>query len=560
MHNPNPFDFVPFAEQPILKRESEFDSMGDLYSGYLELKIKALTPIHIVGWQEPEGEGRKSHFYRQNGEACIPAATIRGCLRAFIEALTAGWVSQANLEYEKKYGGRPPRTNPDGRHVGFRTFEKYPGTGKEPAVDPAYLPKAMEGDDPLLDVASYLFGIVVEKENGKDTEHDALARKSRVWVEDAHIPEKSLDDKHYWTPDISGEAFMGGGKPSASNWWYMQPKEVWQRVIRSFEVAEFIGEKYWGRKFYYHQVPDKCVASYEPRNGNWPYVKNGFCKVNLECIEPSAHSNIFRLYVNGLPRQLLKLLVLSLLPGKNIHHKLGYGKSYGYGSIRYEIKSAMLRKESNEERIPKPLSEMKDEVIDWVNWAWNKEQLKHEKLDTLIDWDALLKLSQILGIQDFASLMFTYPSFPKGFLFSVSKKYQTEIQNGTFSAALRDEFQKRGIELPEAISIEPKYHNQNNRFLGWEITRGTEAGKITLEPDVEAINVYTYQGNFAHPMKFGAFRNQAEGIVNVSQKTSVTPEQARKIAGELFDIKKPIHFRLYQEKSNGWKIIQARKP
>lgn len=560
MHNPNPFDFVPFAEKPILKRESEFDGMGELYSGYLDLRIKSLTPIHVVGYQKPEGNERTSYIYRQDGTACIPAATIRGCLRAFIEALTAGWVSQANTMYDKKFGGRPPRTIPGGRHIGFSTFDTHPGTGKNPAVDPAYQPKSMEGDDPELDVASYLFGIVMEKEKGQDTKHEALARKSRVWVEDAYISEQSLDEILFWLPDISGEAFMGGGKPSASNWWYMQAKEVWQRRIRSFEVAEFIGDEYWGRKFYYHQVPEKCVAYYEPENGNWPYVKNSFCKVNLECVKPGANSNIFRIYVDRLPHKLLLLLVLSLLPGKNIRHKLGYGKSYGYGSIRYEIESAMLRKEDHGGHIPKPLSEMKDKVLDWGSLAWDKERLKQEKIDDLIDWSALKRLAQILGTQGSSKLMFTYPPFPKGFLFSVSKNYQAEIEAGTFSAELRNEFQKRGIELQEAITIEPKYHDQTNRFLRWEITRGAGAGKITLEPDVEAINVYTYQGNFAQPLKFAAFRNKADGIVNVSQKTTVTLPQARKIAGELFGIKKPIHFRVYQEKATGWSIIQARKP
>ena len=48
-HYPNPFDFVPFPLAPILRTEEEFDALGEKLSGYLELEIKALTPVHVVG-------------------------------------------------------------------------------------------------------------------------------------------------------------------------------------------------------------------------------------------------------------------------------------------------------------------------------------------------------------------------------------------------------------------------------------------------------------------------------------------------------------------------------
>ena len=119
-HYPNPFDFVPFPSAPIIRTEGEFDALGEKFSGYLELEIRALMPVHVVGQAEDSTE-RKSFFFRQSGLPCIPASSIRGCLRAFTEALTAGWVSRANPEYPKRYRGR---------HVGFKTFEDYlPASG-----------------------------------------------------------------------------------------------------------------------------------------------------------------------------------------------------------------------------------------------------------------------------------------------------------------------------------------------------------------------------------------------------------------------------------------------
>lgn len=483
MHNPNPFNFVPFADQPLLKTEAEFNDMGELYSGYLELKIKALTPIHVVGYQEPAGNGRKSLMYRQGGEACIPAATIRGCLRSFIEALTAGWVSQATTEYKKEFRKR---------HVGFATFDWHTSKSRrnkyytEPAVNPAYQPQAMEGKNPLLDVASYLFGIVVEKEKGQQSEHDALARKSRVWVEDAYMPNQNLNEQHYWLPDLSGKAFMGGAKPSASNWWYMQPREVWQRNVnfrgRTMPVAEFIGEKFWGRKFYFHQDPEKCVQYYDPQKRNWLYRDaNAFCKVRLECLKPESDTDLFRIYVDRVPKQLLTLLILSLMPGKNIRHKLGYGKAYGYGSVEFTLEHAYLRSEADTQRIPLSLEDKITDVLSWYELAWDREKMEAAAFDpNLIDWQALAKLAQVLGWENAEDLIFTYPPFKTGYF-------------------------ARGIG-------ERDFNN-------------------AVQPDYK-----------------------------LGKSIKTTPEKAISIAVKLSDIKKPIHFQLYQERARGWEIIKSRKP
>lgn len=485
MHKPNPFDFVPFAEKPILRTEEEFNVMGDRYSGYLELRIKALTPVHIVGYQKHVQNGRKSFMYRQNEQTCLPAASIRGCLRSFIEAVTAGWVSQATPVYEK---------NNEDRHVGFSTFETYKKTSMrgieyntKPVVDPVYQPKAMEEENPILDVASYLFGIVVEKEKDKGATHDALARKSKIWIEDAYIQSEEIEGSKYWLPDIAGDAFMGGAKPSISNWWYMQPQEVWQRNVRLpsgriLPVAEFIGEKYWGRKFYYHQNPGKCVTYYHPQKHKWSYRHtNHFTKVGLEIFKRNSNTDSFRIYVDRVPKKLLMLLVLSLLPGNNIRHKLGYGKPYGYGSIEFSLVSASLRIEDDKQRIPDSLQDHTKELITWKNNAWNRAEMASAGFDvSLIDWQALEYLARILGTEYAGELVFIYPPFEKG-----------DFQQG----------------------ILKKVFNE------------------TLSPDY-------YLGK---PIK-------------------VNDKKARAMASRLFEVKKPIHFRLYQEKSNGWERIEKRKP
>ena len=101
-HYPNPFDFVPFPATSIVRTEKEFDALGEKLSGYLELELKALTPVHVVGKVEGGATEHHSFMYQQDGRPCIPASSIRGCLRAFVEALTAGWASQATPEYTRR--------------------------------------------------------------------------------------------------------------------------------------------------------------------------------------------------------------------------------------------------------------------------------------------------------------------------------------------------------------------------------------------------------------------------------------------------------------------------
>jgi len=482
MHNPNPFDFVPFADKPFLQTPEEYDKLGEPLSGYLELKLKALTPVHIVGYQQPAAREGHSFMYRQDGRACIPAATIRGCLRAFLEALTSGWVSQATAEYPKVYRKR---------HVGFRTFEPFPNRGKSmdrtspPAVNPDFKPTIRA--DHKIDVASYLFGMVIEPEGGQVV-HEALARKAKVWVEDAFVDDAALIKDKHWVPDLkhaTQDAFMGGAKPSASNWWYLQPAEIWRRNVRthvgSQALAEFVGEKFWGRKFYYHQDPERCREYYHPQSRNWNYSPDRpFYPIQLECLEQDNFSETFRIYLDKVPESLATLLVLCLLPGASIRHKLGYGKSYGYGSIEFGLQAARLRYDDGEPRLPALLQDHVSKVQEWFALAWHRENLTALGLhNPILDWQALTSLARVLGRQDFDKLLFTYPPFTKK--------------------------------------------------------------------------------NFMQPVLFEEWEDHAPNEIQASQRSKVTGPQGRVVAASMFEIKRPIHFRYYQENALGWNVIENRK-
>lgn len=402
MHHPNPFDFVPLTRSPRLRPGSFYDDLGAPVTGYMDVSLKALTPVHVVGYLNPSKGDAKSYIYETDGMPCVPGSTIRGCLRSFVEALTAGWISQANEEYTSKKGAS--------RSISFRTFEKYKDKKKgytaSAAVDSSFKPAFhSEGE---IDLASYLFGMVIESSEKEDATHSDLARKSRIWIEDAHVEPEYVHWGKYIVPDIKGKSFMGGANPSASNWWYFFPEKIRKKTSNRGESAEFVGGRFRGRKFYFHQDPSQCLRYYAE---NWAYSRDP-SEIKIECIEPERTCRPFRIYFEKIPRPLMALFYLVLAPGKHIRHKLGYGKAYGYGSVEFDVRALKFREHREQTRIPSRLEDHNELLAHWSGLTWDAEVLNREGLmPDLIDWEALNHLAKILSRENCEELIFVYPQF-----------------------------------------------------------------------------------------------------------------------------------------------------
>lgn len=420
MYNPNPFEFVPFKRTKIID-PIKCDASKTLYSGWLEVSLESLTPVHIAGKQvpAPNKSGSRistSSFYQQNDIPTIPGSSIKGMLRAFLEALTCGWVSQVNDIYPKEKGDR---------HVGYGAFSHYTNEHRKSIPSHSwtanpYIASMFEPVPDLtkVDIATYMFGIVTEKASA-DANADAKANalRSKVYIEDCPIRSEQL--KEYEIPDIEGEAFMGGAHPSASSWWYMLPDEIWRRNTAGNTLAEFVGLRYRGRKFYFHQDPKLCIKWYDQhwvrlnQRPNRPAIP--YYKYKINCMRPQE-SSVFRIYVDRLPSSFFALLCLLLSPGKNIKHKLGYGKAYGYGSIKMEITQTMLRIEK-EADWPEPLTSHMTKVSEIINGAFSDDNLKNNGILSFIDKPSLETLARILGyhLDDPAQkeLIFCYPPFDR---------------------------------------------------------------------------------------------------------------------------------------------------
>ena len=408
-HNPNPFDFVSFGKEVIVRSLAEWSAVGETtYSGYLEVDLKTLTPLHISGRQDAASgmDGKKigkSFFYRQGENLpCIPGSSIKGMLRSFIEALTGGWVSQVTPTYEKLEGKR---------HIGFSVFDEYSDyrNRKSPQAVPSKFRPV--GLPERADLATFMFGFVEEATNGSTSK----ALKGRIGVEDAFIAPDQLETRKL--PDIEGDAFMGGPHPCASSWWYMSPREIWNRRAAQHQVAEFVGRSFRGRKFYFHQDPGECLLWYDK---NWKkenqvqkkdktIVEPPYYTYDVEALKTNAIAS-FRISIKELPEPLLALFCLCLNPGQTIRHKLGYGKAYGFGSVEFSISSAKLRRDYSGEW-PAPLTNHKDKLQSIIQNAWDEGNLKMLGIDAFVDRTSLNKLAQILGWSDNDDITFTYPPF-----------------------------------------------------------------------------------------------------------------------------------------------------
>lgn len=432
-HNPNPFDFVPFAdEDPMLKTPEEWLKLGNLRTGRITVQMKALAPVHIVGEQPMEKingkEGKnieKSFFYQRNGKHYIPGSSIRGVLRGFIEAACNGWASQLTPYYEKK----------ETKHaIGFTVVESE--TDNTIDID-RNLPSAINqkftvpsSAEKGIDLASFLFGYIPGKQDDNDQFNPAW--KGRIIIDDAGFDGSMLSsvttDDSYRIPDLDNNnskpndkdkyprAFMGGPHPSASSWWYQYPYTIKKEKKETFTVYKFIGSGLRGRKFYFHQSPVICVNYY---NAYWNKTIDGKKSLYffpIECIKPDQKICI-DIFFNDIPESLLSVIIFALEPGKNIRHKIGYGKAYGYGSIEFSVKDIAFKSKSLDDSEGISLAKIRTAIARQIT---TDDKETAQSITNFLHIPSLEYLTFILWYD--TNILFTYPSRNKdGFNHTMQK-------------------------------------------------------------------------------------------------------------------------------------------
>ncbi|NLW36111.1 MAG: hypothetical protein GXY80_11630 [Syntrophorhabdus aromaticivorans] len=412
----NPFDFIPFHGEPLLKTVDEWieDGREALLSGRILVRLRALTPLNVTGRIQTRGKAMSfRQFYRQTppGEMgtqslpCVPGSSIKGALRSFTEALTNGFISSYNIgsegigtdggghpDYHKglyaKKQGHPLRRPPIvGRHIGFLTASYSPDiagktfpvpTGKtktrsffefKGVLPKAFaLPERLTAETPI-DVASVLFGITALPSESKQKE-GAGALRGRVVFSDAYFPRDALTTRghHPKALDLNGKAAFGAPNPSISNWWYFTPRTVGKRIVNGEENAEFIGYRLRGRKFYFHQDPAPCIEYYKKK---WTHMPAKLEYYDVESVSAGKDSQPFSIMFRKLPMSLLRLLLFILSPADSVRHKLGALKPFGFGSVEFAVEKVEIEKRGFDRLASRSLSgnDLFSESDDLKVWA-----------------------------------------------------------------------------------------------------------------------------------------------------------------------------------------------
>lgn len=412
---PNPFDFVPFADvSPVKKSIEEWLGSGPLCSGYLTVKLEALTPLHIVGEQVGnENQIQQSLFYQRSGKPYIPGTSIRGVLRSFIEAACNCCASQMTPFYPKT-----PKQHAIGfsvlKHSELSENEKEKVDKNIQALDTKFLVSA--SSEKGVDLASFLFGYVHENSD-MQSEKQIInsAWKGKIIIEDAPVAEKYLslkeDNNPYEIPDLrDSDAFMGGPHPSASSWWYQYPYKIIKDRSNNFNNIKFIGSGYRGRKFYFHQDSFNCTQLYL-NSKEWNPDGTNLYPINIQCLKKGAITESFPIFFNDIPKAFLKLLIFALEPGNHIRHKLGYGKAYGYGSVNFSVADGFYHGTGFDDPIPIPVDVLRREALEELK---NPAEINENGFNQFLHFPTLDTLAKILWYDDPLTYVFMYPYFGKG--------------------------------------------------------------------------------------------------------------------------------------------------
>lgn len=409
----NPFDFVPLPIGPKPLTEKVLNEKR--YEGYLTYSIEVLTPVHISNKINSTGNGNNLHYSKryfqrnkENGDPVIPASSIRGMIAAFIEAITGSDFGALTIgdegkgPYAKKYQERhvgfkmQSGDNPNSTHDDKRKFERN-----------VTLPNGF-AQRKVEDIARFMFGYVSEKEKeGEVITSKENAQKGRLIFEDVVLSRDiQMIDKKAW--DVLGTAAMGSPNPRANVAWYFTAGKPRIRDVNRgrFRVWEILADKVRGRKFYFHQDPDRCFNYYKQywkKPHSEKLVKNSenwvpLVDYDVESIMPSQIISNGRIDYKDMPLSLIKLLLFSLELEPALAHKLGGLKPFGFGSIIIRV------------------NELNYRAIDDVfnNWNTTRDELEKLKIDELQDKKAIMWLNRILHFPDKAEkgdFIFVYPPY-----------------------------------------------------------------------------------------------------------------------------------------------------
>ena len=136
-----------------------------------------------------------------------------------------------------------------------------------------------------------------------------------------------------------------------------------------------------GRKFYWHQKELAAKNKNEILNSFSKKIKNEYPEISF--IEANQEF-IFNVHFENLTDEELKILMYSIELEKDLWHKIGRAKSYGFGSCEIKIKKFFLDKDNKYQSFENIVEEIdKSEYLNKIREKYkktNKDQIKELKL------------------------------------------------------------------------------------------------------------------------------------------------------------------------------------
>ncbi|GER82285.1 hypothetical protein KTAU_09230 [Thermogemmatispora aurantia] len=294
----NPYDFAridwsrpPERRKPVWHHRLFGAGLPRLYSGRLELRLTARTPIFIAAYSlAAAGKAIKDpkkpvpFIQDRTGHYIIPGTSLKGLLRSLVETLGNGCLTLFDGNYEQEKTGERGR---------------YKAVYKD-KVRPEFLHCQ---DDTHLCIACRIFGSLKEH------------KRESIFMGKVNIGDAQAD------PET-----VALYKPM-----YTQPLVEPKPHHRAFYLDE--QERYIaGRKFYFHHDPDR-----EPLQASG-YVYFTRAEPANRYIHPLDYDTVFyaRLDFTNLERDELGALLLAIVLEEGMCHKIGYAKPLGLGSIALE--------------------------------------------------------------------------------------------------------------------------------------------------------------------------------------------------------------------------------
>nr|MDK2851696.1 hypothetical protein [Candidatus Cloacimonadota bacterium] len=368
-----PYSFIPINEEVIFVDEKEVPAFNSYkgYDGYIELEIKAMSPIYIrrnLKPEEQEKEDALGHDHN-NKEALafkeslsgfnrpldaayrIPGSSLRGMIRTLYEIVT----------YSKM-------TMIDDHKLYFRSFA-------DKSIGDLLPPKHKSND---LDMTEAVFGRIADNQ----------AKMGRVYFEDAIC----IDPKE--TNAAQHPKILSAPKPSSFQLYLHQDKNAIKlqgKKIKFLNNYNTSGARLAGHKLYWHRDPKDWVADkQEVTNHQTQYTM----------IQPLDTGSVFKgriRFLNLSKEELGALLFVLNLP-EGCCHKLGMAKPLGLGSVRLNAQLSLIdRKKRYSDLTSLGISATEDgEYVNaFINFLRDKLGLKGDIWET----ERLKELKRIL---DFA--------------------------------------------------------------------------------------------------------------------------------------------------------------